>query len=365
MADQVVKVLLVEDDEDDKVLIQHVLGKVKSSEFRMEWVSTYPEALEHLCGNEHDVCLLDYLLGARSGVELLQEARDRGTQTPVIFLTGKGDREVDFEAMKAGAVEYLEKVNLNSALLERTIRYAMENSRAARELRELSRKLLAVQEEERKHLARELHDTLGSGLVAVKFVLESELENARKDRDDSRVNRLEALVENLQASINEARRIQKDLRPPVLDDLGIQVAIQSLCREFQALHPSIEITHAVQIREEDVPEDLKITLYRITQQALKNMAVHSGAASALVRLNKSDDRIELVIQDEGRGFDLEEYQRNRSERQGLGILGMKERAKMSGGVLTMASSKGKGTTIRAAWPYKPQPRPSDTSLLVG
>ena len=352
MADRVVKVLLIEDDEDDKVLIQHVLGKIRSSEFRMEWVSTYPESLERLCGNDHDVCLLDYLLGARSGVELLLEARERGAQTPVIFLTGKGDREVDFEAMRAGAVEYLEKVNLTPALLERTIRYAMENSRAARELRELSRRLLAVQEEERRHLARELHDTLGSSLVAVKFVLENEVENARKDQEASRVNRLEALMANLQTSINEARRIQKDLRPPVLDDLGIQVAIQALCREFQTLHPSIQIKPAVQIQEEDVPEDLKITLYRIAHEGLKNLAVHSGAGSALVGLKKVENRIELVIQDDGRGFDLEEYQKNRGEKQGMGVLGMKERAKMSGGALTLLTSKGKGTTIRAVWPCK-------------
>ena len=116
------RVLLVEDDEDDYVIIRDLLAEIE--EFDLEWVTDYAGALDAIAREEHDVCLLDYRLGERSGLELLREASGRGYGTPMIFLTGQGDREVDLQAMQAGAADYLIKGSIDAPLLERAIRYA-------------------------------------------------------------------------------------------------------------------------------------------------------------------------------------------------------------------------------------------------
>jgi PAS domain S-box-containing protein len=116
------RVLLVEDDEDDYVIIRDLLVEIE--EFDLEWVTDYDHALKAIAREEHDVCLLDYRLGERSGLELLREASGRGYGTPMILLTGQGDREVDLQAMQAGAADYLIKGRIDAPLLERAIRYA-------------------------------------------------------------------------------------------------------------------------------------------------------------------------------------------------------------------------------------------------
>ena len=116
------RVLLVEDDEDDYVIIRDLLSEMER--FELEWVTGYDDALEAIEREEHDVCLLDYRLGERSGLELLREVSQRGYKVPSILLTGQGDREVDLEAMQAGAADYLVKGQIDAPLLERSIRYA-------------------------------------------------------------------------------------------------------------------------------------------------------------------------------------------------------------------------------------------------
>src|SRR5918995_50439 len=115
-------VLLVEDDEDDYVIIRDLLSEMER--FELEWVTDYDDALKAIERKEHDVCLLDYRLGEHSGLELLREALERGHKGPIILLTGQGDREVDLEAMQAGAADYLVKGQIDAPLLERSLRYA-------------------------------------------------------------------------------------------------------------------------------------------------------------------------------------------------------------------------------------------------
>ena len=129
------KVLLVEDDEDDVVLVKNLLGEVSSSKFEIEWASTYSAALDSIDQGHYDVCLLDYRLGEHDGLELLSEVRRKGCKCPIIFLTGQGDYGVDFEAMRAGAADYLEKREISASLLERSIRYALERARSEEALK--------------------------------------------------------------------------------------------------------------------------------------------------------------------------------------------------------------------------------------
>jgi signal transduction histidine kinase len=120
-----VRVLLIDDDKDDYILTRDLLADLSGSPFEVDWQPDFDAALETICRNAYDVYLLDYRLGRRDGLELLQEARRRGCSGPIILLTGKGQRELDVVAMQTGAADYLEKNRLDATLLERSIRYAL------------------------------------------------------------------------------------------------------------------------------------------------------------------------------------------------------------------------------------------------
>ena len=131
MTPELFKVLLVEDDEDDYFLTRSLFAEIKGNRYKIDWQSTFTAGLEAMTANQHDVCLVDYRLGAQNGIELLREAIDRGCEAPIILLTGQGEKEVDIEAMKAGAADYLVKGRLDPGLLERSIRYSIERKRSA------------------------------------------------------------------------------------------------------------------------------------------------------------------------------------------------------------------------------------------
>jgi diguanylate cyclase (GGDEF)-like protein/PAS domain S-box-containing protein len=133
---RVVRLLLVEDDEDDYVLTRELLSESKRTTFELDWIASFDEAVHVLAAGTHDICLIDYRLGEHDGLELLRHARDAGVTTPMILLTGQGGGDVDLEAMRAGAADYLVKGNIDASLLERSIRYALEQSRTLRALRE-------------------------------------------------------------------------------------------------------------------------------------------------------------------------------------------------------------------------------------
>lgn len=131
-----IKVLLVDDDEDDYILTRDWFDEFQVAGSELEWVSSYARAREAIAQNRHDIYLVDYRLGEGDGLELLSEAIANGSTAPIILLTGKGDREIDIEAMKAGAADYLEKSQMTAPLLERSIRYAIERKQTEQKIRE-------------------------------------------------------------------------------------------------------------------------------------------------------------------------------------------------------------------------------------
>src|ERR1051325_1814562 len=125
------KVLLVEDDEDDFVLLRELLNEIKEQRFELDWGRSVGAGLEAMLKNQHDVCLLDYRLGGQSGIDLLRAALEGGCQLTVLLLTGSKEHEIDLAAMEAGAADYLVKGQLDSDSLERSIRYAVQRRKAA------------------------------------------------------------------------------------------------------------------------------------------------------------------------------------------------------------------------------------------
>lgn len=134
MNQETIRILLVDDDEDDYVITRDLLAEIQGVRYELEWVSTYHSALESITQKKYDVCLFDYCLGEGNGLELLREAIGRGYRVPIILLTGQGDHEIDLEALKAGAADYLLKGDLRSSLLEHAIRYALERKKMDDEL---------------------------------------------------------------------------------------------------------------------------------------------------------------------------------------------------------------------------------------
>jgi len=136
MGEEIIKILVVDDDEDDFVLVRDLILESAEGHFTVDWVATYEEAIQEIKACRHHVYLVDYHLGAGNGLELLREAGALGCKSPLILLTGQGDRKVDMAAMAAGAADFLDKTELRGTLLERSIRYALDRKRAEEALKE-------------------------------------------------------------------------------------------------------------------------------------------------------------------------------------------------------------------------------------
>ena len=137
-----IRVLLIDDNEDDAMILQATLTQVRGISFNVEWVSTFRQGLEKLKEDSHDICLLDYFLGKETGLDVLGEALRFGSRIPIVMLTGTSDREIDLQAIKLGAADYIIKGETNPGLLERVIRHARERRKAAFEREELTQQLV-------------------------------------------------------------------------------------------------------------------------------------------------------------------------------------------------------------------------------
>jgi PAS domain S-box-containing protein len=241
-------------------------------------------------------------------------------------------------------IEYRGKPAILGNVVETTQRKKMEESlqESEKALRHLSSQLMMAQENERKSIARELHDSIGQTLTAVKFSLERKLSQMGPGKAPPGIS-LEDILAMLQGGIEETRRIMTNLRPSMLDDLGIIVTLNWICREFQKVYPHLRLEKEVGIREDEVPEPLKIVIFRVLQEAMNNCAKHSGGDCLSIALRKTETGIELVIEDNGPGFDPGNAPR------GLGMGSMKERTENSGGVFSLFSTRGSGTCVRATW----------------
>jgi PAS domain S-box-containing protein len=218
-----------------------------------------------------------------------------------------------------------------------------------KELRVLSNQLLSAEEKERKRIARELHDSIGQALSAIKFSVENALRKLRDKAHSVDLESLEAVIPLTQKTIEEVRSIVKDLRPSILDDLGILATIRWFCREFQNVCTGIRIQTTIDIEESDIPLYQKTTIYRIMQEALNNVSKHSKATVVYLQLQKTNTGTQLKIQDNGRGFNLQHVMGIQTSLRGFGLASMRERAEMAGARFEIDSTAEIGTAIRVAW----------------
>jgi signal transduction histidine kinase len=217
------------------------------------------------------------------------------------------------------------------------------------ELRLLSLRLLHAQEMERKHIALELHDSLGGSLSAIKFRTEHAICQMGLSSDANPKQLFGDIILMLQNLLEEVRRIHTHIWPSILSDFGLIAAINWHCRKFVESYPHIKIEKSILIEETGTPDILKIVVFRIIQEALNNIAKHSGADLATIRLRGENCSLDLSILDNGKGFDVTEARESALTNACVGITGMRERTRLSGGSLEIRSGET-GTEISASWP---------------
>lgn len=211
-------------------------------------------------------------------------------------------------------------------------------------LREVNQRALAAAEDERMRIARELHDGTAQTLAALRV----RLKLARKLQDPAKQTELlEEISEEISAAIEEVRRMARGLRPPALDMLGLAPAIESRARAI-AEAGGLRLELAVQDQERLLSPETELAVYRIVQESLSNVVRHAGAETVFVGLERDDGTLEIIIRDDGRGFDLE-HTLDDSGR-GLGLFGMQERASYFGGTVDIDTTPGRGTQVSVRIP---------------
>lgn len=355
-----IRILLLEDQIADAELIKYAL-RDSGLDFTLERVDARPNFLQQLGENPH-LILSDYGLPSFDGLAALDLAKEKMPDTPFIFVTGTLGEERAIETLKRGAIDYVLKTRLSrlAPAVHRALREAderRERKRAEERLRESHEQLRAlsvylqhVREEERTRIAREIHDELGQALTGLKFEI-SMLNTANPAKKPRSVNDVvRSASGQIDAIIQSVRRISTELRPGILDDLGLVAAIEWQAIEFQT-RTGIPCEVVASIAEPALREEIKTALFRIFQETITNVLRHAEAHQVEVRLTENNGRVQLVVRDDGRGIAPADIFSTRS----LGLLGMRERATLLGGEFHIVGAPHQGTAVTVEIPRASQP----------
>lgn len=339
-------ILVVEDNMGDFVLIEDFINEQLAFS-TIKHAKSYKEAEIHLLNPKQDynVVLLDLSLPDHSGEKLIHDIISLCHNIPVIVLTGYTNFDFGVKSLGLGAADYLLKEDLNCTLLVKSIVYSIERKKITRELEESEKRvrnfaneLNNVLEAERSHMAREIHDEFGQQLAGLKMSLSILKKlNGNLDEQEKLIN---ALVADVNISIEMVRRIANQLRPVLIDKLGLFVAIEWLVTEFEkktGINCAIDITSTKLIFDKNV----EINIFRICQEVLTNISKYSNATIVKVKLEDINKQLMLSIVDNGDGMEFDTMQNPLS----MGLLNMKERSKLIGATLSINSRLNVGTRI--------------------
>jgi len=218
------------------------------------------------------------------------------------------------------------------------------------DLRSLSASMMTMQEMERKRIASDLHDSIGQSLSALSCGIATALEGTRKGQTKSTALMLERLAAQCKAAIVEVQRIAMDLRPAMLDDLGLAPTLSWFFREFQFLHPKLKLNSDIDIDEYVIRPALRTNIFRVIQEAVSNIDKHACASEIRVRLWRTEKEIHLEVLDNGIGFDASQRKKTSPSSSGTGLKSMRERAECSGGRFCLISLPDKGSRVFITWP---------------
>lgn len=357
------RVLLVEDDESLRLLLTQMLLQEGLEVDAFDNAETAWQHYQKSHALDYRFLLLDWVLPGKSGLEMCQQIRQRPDSAAAYIwvITSRNASEDLLQVLAAGANEYLSKpldidlltVRIQVALRQsewvqqhflaeqdlRQYREGLENlvEERTQQMRALSARLIEVQESQQKRISREIHDELGQAMTALKLDLSWITQQIEVPEVNQKIERMLPLVSH---TIRTIQRICAELRPGILDDLGLIAALEWLTQEFE------ERTHIVCTLElpEDIalPSALSVALFRITQESLTNIMRHAKASAVRIALTHDTQQLHLCICDNGQGMDVHSIQKNPRS---IGILGIQERLLPWQGTLDIQSKPGAGTQI--------------------
>ena len=350
-----INILMLEDDQADVELARHALSSGGLT-FSLTPVASRDEFMSELEKRAPDLLLLDYCVPSFDGLSALETAREKCPQTPAIFVTGTLGEEVVIEMLKSGATDYVLKTRLSRlvpavqrAMREADIRSERKRAedklrRSLEQLRALSVYLQYVREDERIRISRQVHDELGQALTGLKMDLYW-LSHRLPKKYRLMHEKTKSMSAHIDATIQTVRRIATELRPGILDDLGLVPALEWQAQEFQK-RTGVECHVHSDLKDAVLDQDLNTAFFRIFQETLTNVIRHAQATRVDVSLRADDTAYLLEVRDNGRGISEAEINDTRS----IGLLGMRERAALLNGELHISGAPGQGTTVTVRIP---------------
>ncbi len=251
----------------------------------------------------------------------------------------------DLSLMKAVANQVavaMERMGFIKGLEDRVSQRTAQLQQSEERLKALSSELIIAQETERKRVAHELHDGLAAQLAAVKYKVEQRF---KRGESLGSTLTLEETVKDIDTAMTETRRIMANLRPSVLDDLGVLPALSWYLREIGNAYPEISAGYSGNVQESDIPEPLKIVIFRVVQESITNAVRHGNSSLIKIRLDKESNWLRLKVEDNGNGFESVK----KSASGGIGLDSMQQRVESTGGIFSITSSPGNGTSVKAEW----------------
>jgi signal transduction histidine kinase len=354
-----IHVVLLEDREADAELILETLVS-SGLDIAATTVATREDFEAALSHKPPSIILSDYYLPAFDGAAALEIAKNLAPDTPFIFVTGILGEEVVIEMLKMGATDYVLKSRLSrlAPAIVRALReteHRRENQKAQSKLRRsydqlraLTGHLRFVREEERTRIAREVHDELGQALTSLK--LDLSLVAKKLSGEPAIKKKIKAMSDHVDATIHTVRRIATDLRPGVLDNLGLAAAIEWQTADFQE-RTGIRCDVKIDVKDANLDPDLSTMCFRIFQETLTNILRHAKATLVEVSLATAGRELILTVRDNGRGISEEEV----IHAQSIGLIGMRERVAQVGGQVLFIGVPARGTTVTMRVPIPESP----------
>ncbi len=374
------RVLLIEDDEDDYILLQKVLAKIPHERYKLLWEHVYAPGLAAMLEVEHDISLIDYRLGASNGIELLKEAREKGYRKPIILLTGAEGNEIDIQAIQAGADDYVAKGQVQGELLHRIIRYAIERKKAEHEREKLLSEQIATRQMEQRRtefigmVVHELKTPLTSlkgfaQLLSMRFAREPRDEQAAQlsKRIDAQVKKLTDLVDDFL----DVTRISGGKLQFREDYFSFDELVEEIVQELQLLNGHQEIRCVGETNKQVWGDRLRIG--QVITNLVSNAMKYAPSSKSIVLQSSADaDRLRFCVQDFGPGLPQELHVKifdpfYRVERNdgratpglGLGLYIAAEIIKRQQGQIWIESEEGKGATFCFTLPLDREHLPPD------
>lgn len=343
-------ILIVDDNPASRETLESILG---DKGYTLQMAEDGLQALEKAETLHPDLILLDVMMPGMDGFEVCRRLRTTPglAEVPIILLTALDDTASRLEGIESGADDFISKpfnrqelrARVNTITRLNRYRTLLEQRES---LRDMAQRMVTGLEDERMRISRELHDELGQLLTAQLMDIR-DLQNDLTIPPVTLFERLEKIHNQAYEVTVKVRRLAHDLRPPLLSTLGLKQAIEVHCSKFSN-HSHIPITVEIENEVSELPDVYGIILYRILQEALTNIAKHANADRVWVEINLEDDRINLTVQDNGRGLSDPNSPVN-----GIGIIGMKERVALVGGEISIRSGKNGGTILSVSLPLKP------------